>query len=160
MNDATVLRLQFLSRVVYKELQHLRLTDQRLFATPFTVAHAMTLENDTVLAERVEAFVSRFGRLQDTLGDKLLPILLFALGEKTASAIDNLDKAERLSLISSTDAWMTMRTLRNQMVHEYIEDLSILVSALQTGHQFVTALEYAATKMLMEIEQRGWLESQ
>ncbi len=159
MNDTTVMRLQFLSRVICRELQHLRLTDQRLFVSPFTVTQAMVLENDIVLAERVEAFVSRFGRLQDTLGDKLLPVLLFALGEKTASAIDNLDKAERLGLISSTDAWMTMRMLRNQMVHEYIEDLDILVSALQAGHQFVPSLEHAANKMLLEIEQRGWLES-
>jgi len=37
---------------------------------------AQDLENNIELAERVEAFVARFGRLQDTLGDKLLPTLL------------------------------------------------------------------------------------
>jgi len=41
------------------------------------------------LAEQVEAFVSRFGRLQDNLGDKLLPELLTALGEKTSVVIDH-----------------------------------------------------------------------
>ncbi len=55
---------------------------------------------------------------------------------------------------------MIMRMLRNQMVYQYIEDLNILVPALQKGQQFVTSLEHAANKMLLEIEQRGWLESQ
>jgi len=44
--------------------------------------------------------------------------LLAALGEKPSSAIDNLDRAERLGLLKSVDEWITMRNLRNQMVHE------------------------------------------
>jgi hypothetical protein len=47
------------------------------------------------------AFVSRFGRLQDTVGDKLLPALLSALAEPVGPAIDNLDKAEKLGLLES-----------------------------------------------------------
>ena len=108
------------------------------------------------LAERVEAFVGRFGRLQDTVGDKLLPILLAALGEKPSAAIDNLDRAERLELLKSADEWMTMRNLRNQMVHEYVEDPIVLSNALQTGHAFVPALIATANKMIAEIERRGW----
>ena len=150
------LRLQFLKRVVRKECQHLVTTDQRLFGTLFTLARACQLETDPDLAERVEAFVGRFGRLQDTLGDKLLPVLLVALGETPAAAIDNLDRAERLGLIVSADEWMTLRKLRNQMVHEYVEDLAVLASALQTGHDFVPVLTYAANKLIAEIEQRNW----
>jgi len=150
------LRLQFLVRVVRKECQHLASTDQRLFANAFTLTQVQQLETDPDLAERVEAFVGRFGRLQDTVGDKLLPLLLTALGEKTAAAIDNLDRAERLGLIHSTDEWISMRNLRNQMVHEYVEDPAILASALQSGHAFVPVLITAADKMMNEIEQRGW----
>ena len=90
------------------------------------------------------------------MGDKLLPLLLVALGEKTAAAIDNLDRAERLGLISSADEWMTMRNLSNQMVHEYVEDPAVLTSALQSGHTFVPALIAVADKMITEIERRGW----
>lgn len=81
-------RLEFLVRVVRKECRHLGSTDRRLFNEPFTVERAASLETDPDLAERVEAFVSRFGRLQDTLGDKLLPVLLQALGEKPKAVID------------------------------------------------------------------------
>lgn len=104
----------------------------------------------------MEAFVGRFGRLQDTAGDKRLPLLLDALGEKTSAVIDNLDRAERLGLIESADEWMAIRNLRNQMVHEYVEDTVVLVSALQTGHAFVPSLVSAANKMIAEIERRGW----
>ena len=152
----TVLRLQFLSRVVRKECLHLAATDQRLFGALLTLEQVTRLEENIDLAERVEAFVGRFGRLQDTVGDKLLPLLLTALGEKTSAFVDNLDRAERLGLIESADDWMTMRNLRNQMVHEYVEDPAVLSSALQTGHVFVPALIKAADKMITEIERRGW----
>jgi len=150
------LRLQFLARVVRKECKHLTTTDQRLFGGLFTSEQASRLEGDPDLAERVEAFVGRFGRLQDTVGDKLLPLLLTALGEKPSAAIDNLDRAERLDLLKSADEWILMRNLRNQMVHEYVEDPVILSSALQTGHAFVPALIATANKMIAEIERRGW----
>ena len=156
MEHKIAMRLQFLVRVVRKECQHLATTDQRLFGSLFTLEQAMQLEENADLAERVEAFVGRFGRLQDTVGDKLLPLLLAALGEKTSATIDNLDRAERLGLLNSADEWIVMRNLRNQMVHEYVEDPVVLTSALQTGHAFVPALVAAANKMIVEIERRGW----
>jgi hypothetical protein len=151
-----LLRLQFLTRVVHKECLHLLTTDRRLFAVPFTSEQANQLETDADLAERVEAFVGRFSRLQDTIGDKLLPLLLDALGEKSSSVIDNLDRAERLGWLTSSDEWMTIRNLRNQMIHEYVEDLAVFASALQTGHTFVPTLITAADKMIVEIERRDW----
>jgi len=156
LEPSLILRLQFLSRVIRKECRHLITTDSRLFKDPFTLEHATQLEIDPDLAERVEAFASRFAHLQDTVGDKLLPLLLRALGEKTASAIDNLNLAERLGFLHSMDDWMTMRNLRNQMIHDYIEDLTILVNALQNGHFYVPNLVKTANNLLSEIEQRGW----
>ncbi len=149
-------RLRFLIRVVRKECRHLKTTDQRLFAAPFTSQTAAQIDVDPGLGERVEAFASRYGRLQDTLGDKLLPLFLCALGEKPGAAIDNLDRAERLGLLKSTDEWMAMRKIRNQMVHEYIEDLDVLTSALLTGHAFVPALIATANAVVAEAEERGW----
>ncbi len=120
-------RLDFLVRVMEKECRHLLDTDRRLF-------------------------VSRFGRLQDTVGDKLLPALLMALAETPGPAIDNLDKAEKFGLIVSTDVWMEIRRLRNQMVHEYIEDLAVLSSALRSGHNFVPELVSSARRCMAEVQ--------
>lgn len=143
-------RLEFLTRVTHKECKHLLDTDGRLFSNLFTIEDAKKIEIDPMLAERLDAFVARFGRLQDTVGDKLLPALLAALAEKIGPAIDNLDKAEKFGLIESADGWMEMRRLRNQMVHEYIEDLAVLTSALRSGHAFVPELTAAARRCAAE----------
>ncbi|MDN5939384.1 MAG: hypothetical protein L0H83_12090 [Salinisphaera sp.] len=156
-DDVSYTRLDFLTRVVKRECRHLETTDQRLFATAFTVAQARQLEHDPDLAERVEAFVSRFCRLQDTLGHRLLPALLQALGEPVAAVIDNLDRAERLGWLNSTQEWQDVRQLRNQMIHEYMEDPVVLTSALQAGHESVPMLVGAATAMCGEVQKRGWL---
>lgn len=150
ITPAQVARLQFLVRVTDKECRHLLDTDHRLFGQLFTLEIARNIETDPILAERLDAFVSRFGRLQDTVGDKLLPALLSAMAENTGPAIDNLDKAEKFGWIESADAWMEMRRLRNQMVHEYIEDLAVLTSALQSGHAHVPALVEAARRCVAQ----------
>jgi hypothetical protein len=75
---ALVARLSFLARVTSKECQHLLDTDRRLFANLFTLEEAQKIDIDPILAERLDAFVGRFGRLQDTVGDKLLQALVAA----------------------------------------------------------------------------------
>lgn len=80
--------------------------------------------------DRLEAYVSKFSRMQDTLIDKLLPACLTAAGEKSGSAIDNLNRADRLGLLQDPDQWLAMRQLRNRLVHEYVEDRSELAAAL------------------------------
>jgi hypothetical protein len=146
-------RLAFLCRITQKEIQHLLDTDRRLFADLFTIEAAQKIEVDPILAERLDAFVSRFRRLQDNIGDKFLPQLLMAVAEKPGAAIDNLDRAERLGWIESAETWLVIRKLRNQMVHEYIEDLAILTSALQAGHQHVNTLVKAGEHMIAKATQ-------
>ena len=147
-DEGLKLRLQFLSRVVKKEAYYLQDTDARLFAKALDVNDLQRIAQDALLAERLDAFVSRFGRLQDTLADKFLPALLGAMAETRGATTENLDRAEKLGWLDSTDDWLVMRKLRNQMVHEYIEDLAILTSALQAGHKNVTTLVKAGEAMI------------
>lgn len=153
-------RVQFLARIVSKEIRHLRQTDERLFTIPFTRQRVEQMESDIDLAERVDAFVSRFGRLQDTVGDKLLPHYLNAVGESAGAAVDNLNRMEKLGLIQSAETWITLRDMRNEMIHEYIEDLTILVNALNKGHEYVAMLVNDAQQILNDLESRGWLVKQ
>lgn len=145
-------RLKRLADLVARQLKHLQATDARLFAVPFTVERARQLADDDILAERVEAFVARFGRVQDTLGDKLLPAWLAANGERTGAFSENLDRAEKLGLIDDAQAWIDMRRLRNQMVHEYIEDPLVLASALMAGHAYVPILAEVAQRLTRAAE--------
>lgn len=128
-------RLRFLLRVIEKEITHLDYAAQQAFSGGITVERMASLNDDPALALKVEAFVSRFCRLQDTLGDKLLPAVLTALGEPPAAHLINLDKAERFGWLNSAEQWLQLRQLRNQMIHEYIEDIQTFTDAIQIAYQ-------------------------
>jgi hypothetical protein len=59
-------RLVFLLQIAADELRLLQGTDARLFAQAMDEARVQSLDGDVELAERVDAFVARFGRLQDS----------------------------------------------------------------------------------------------
>ena len=147
-------RLDFLSRVVKKEIYHLNYSAKKVFEEHFTEERAKQLDVDESLAEQVEAFTSRFCRLQDTIGDKLLPAWLDSLGEKNKVAIDNLDKAEKIGILPSAEQWLALRQLRNQMVHEYIEDLTILADALQAAYKNLGFIIDFAEAIIQDLEKR------
>lgn len=137
-------KLVHLAETVLAEAALLRITDSRLFVVPMDAERAATLTQDIELGERVDAFVARFGRLQDTLGDKLLPGILAWLAEPVGPAIDNLARAERLGWLESAAQWLACRQLRNFMIHEYVRDMAKLADALQKGHLAVPLLEDTA----------------
>lgn len=151
-------RLTFLQRVVLKEIRHLEYSSSKVFATPMSAERAATLEEDELLAEQVEAFTSRFCRLQDTVGDKLLPQWLNALGERIGPAIDNLNTAEKLGMLESAQGWLETRQLRNQMIHEYIESSAVLADALTAAYLFQPVIIAFAERLLDDLERRGIIE--
>ena len=79
-------RLRFLVKIVQRESLHLRATDERLFASPLTPERLQSMDTDDAKAEQLDAFVARFARLQDTVGDKFVPALLQELQEPHQAA--------------------------------------------------------------------------
>jgi len=152
--DVLQKRLLFLSNIVEKELRHLSTTDERLFSKPLTLEKILQLENEVELSEKVETFASRFARLQDTVGAKLLPQLMELLQEKRGVMIDNLDWAEKQGWIENSDHWMEIRELRNKMVHEYIESEQEMLDALNKAHHYIPTLKSTVEQMLNEIKIR------
>ena len=138
-----VLRLTSLLKICEAELDYLNRCDGRLFAAPLTAGRISRLPVDDDLAERIDAFVARFGRLQDTLGDKLLPAFLQFMAETPGTVLENLDRAEKLGLIRSADVWMALRKLRNRMIHEYVAEPSELLGALVSAHEQIIVLAEA-----------------
>jgi len=82
------------------------------------------------MAEKVEAFVSRFGRLQDHIGEKLLPRFALLLGESPKSMLDTMAYAERMGWIGSAEDFFSARKLRNLLIHEYMSDAVLFLQAL------------------------------
>jgi hypothetical protein len=88
----------------------------------------------------VESFGAKFGRMQDTLVDKLLPALLRASAEQPGSALDNLHRAERIGLLQRADEWPAMRLIRNRLAHEYFERPEAMLPALLSARHAVDTL--------------------
>ena len=145
LNDLE-LRLQHLTQVVEREAAHLHQTTERLFTSDLAAKLAQ-LDAQPELSERIDAFVSRFARLQDTLGDKLIPAVLKQQAETLGSALDNLGRAERLGWLGNVGEWLEARGLRNQMVHEYIQDIEQLTNALMRGKELVPMLIQTQQKL-------------
>ncbi|MCU0833416.1 MAG: nucleotidyltransferase substrate binding protein [Chromatiaceae bacterium] len=125
--------------LVSREDQQLAGVTARLFATAtgdLAVEWLTSLLGTPEGIDRLESFVGKFSRMQDTIVDKLLPALLVATGERRGTALDNLNLAHKLGFVSHPDAWLGMRLLRNRLVHEYVEDLADLAAALQKGSRF------------------------
>ncbi len=146
-------RLAFLKRVTLKEIEHLDFAALTVFKKPFTIEIVRSLDENKAFAMDVEAFISRFCRLQDTLGDKLLPALLKSLGEPEKALLINLDKAEKYGWLASSDQWIALRQLRNLMIHEYIEDPEVFLDALTTAYNNIGVLKQFAKSLLNQVDE-------
>ncbi len=133
-------RLSFLLDTVYREGRHLLGTCERLFVTTIDVDWVMALDQEIDLAERLDAFVARFGRMQDTIGDKLVPELLRQMLETPSAALNNLNRLEKLGLLPSVLDWIEARNLRNRLVHEYMRDPEDFAGALDRARELVPLL--------------------
>jgi hypothetical protein len=149
-------RVKFLSNVLGREFKHLMYSDGKIFEV-VNQENIEEIMQDELFAEHVEAFASRFARFQDTIGDKLLPVWLRLLEEKPAPLIDNLNNAEKLGILPSAENWVTIRKLRNQLVHEYIEDYQFLFDALIMAHKNISFLELVMNNILVDCRNRGYL---
>ncbi len=102
-----------------------------------------SLGTDEEKAEKIDAFVSRFGRLQDFLGEKLIPVFANLLGERPKSMLDVLAYAEKMQWLKNAEIFIGARKLRNLLVHEYMIDTQLFLQALLSANE--------ATDMLLNI---------
>ena len=148
LSDGEKARLQMLQETAKLELLHLQQTNQRLFAQAWPQEEMANKMLDIDFAERVDAFVARFGLLQDLLCDKYLPAWLRAVQEPVGTALENLDRAEKLGLVQSADAWISVRKLGNQLVHEYVGLMDILHDALFQANYRGGLLAFTANQLV------------
>lgn len=93
----------------------------------------------------MEMLISRFSKLQDTLGAKLFPLLLQHMQqeEEDLSFLDALHRMEKLNLLPSTKWWLDLRALRNRLVHDYPDDPKFLADNInQASQSSIELLEY------------------
>jgi hypothetical protein len=90
---------------------------------PITQSTLKALDDDTVL--RLDQFVYRFTKLQDSMARRLLPSLYSLLEADTEPKpfLDMLSRLEQLEVLPSVQTWQRFRNLRNNLAHDYPESL-------------------------------------
>ncbi len=74
----------------------------------------------------------RFSKLQDSVGEKMLPLLLEFAQEPlsfTATFAEKLQRLKKIGAIPSAEQWRFLREMRNQLAHEY-PDLPAIKAAV------------------------------
>lgn len=128
-------RLKSVSRECQLHLDRLNHARQKLAGRfPLSVEDWQNLDNDTI--SHLDQLLFRFGRLQDTIGQRLFRHLLELSLEWDDSEpfIDKLSRLERLSIIPSAEQWLILRELRNSAMHEYPDQPELTVANLNRIH--------------------------
>ena len=79
------------------------------------------LFEDREKVKTTDAFIFRFIKLQDYMGETLFKRVLESVGEykDSMSLLDELDKLEKLEIVENAYEWMHFRKIRNILTHEY-----------------------------------------
>ena len=75
----------------------------------------------------------RFAKLQDSMGEKVLPLILVLAQEPIAANstfVEKLNRLERIGAIPSTEEWKKLCVARNAIAHEYPDDPELRISAI------------------------------
>jgi hypothetical protein len=98
----------------------------------------------------IDQLVFRFTKLQDELGNNTFRFLLEVLKEDHIGKPfrDILHTLERLQIIDSSDTWLSLRELRNDLAHEYptmidetVDKLNYLVLQLPLIENILKTIE-------------------
>ena len=78
------------------------------------------LDHDAALRRLTDQILYRFTKLQDAMGERLVPATLGWLREPFDdwSMRDRLDRLERLGYLD-VESWLQWRDVRNRLAHEY-----------------------------------------
>ena len=80
----------------------------------------------------LDQFLYRFSKLQDSIGQKLFKAVLSYKKEEVLnkSFIDIINRLEQLEYLEDVDAWFILRDIRNQLAHDYEDDVDELVEII------------------------------
>lgn len=104
----------------------------------------------------LDQFAYRYTRIQDDMGNKLLPACLSALGEDIASmaAIDRFNRLEKLGWLPSSEQWLVLRKIRNEFAHYYPDSLSERFARLSLAIESAHVLLRLFSQVVDLIERR------
>ena len=109
--------------------------------------------------ETMDSFIFRFCKMQDTMGEKLFPLTLEALGEEVRNKpfIDILNKLERLEILPSAGEWKKLREFRNFLTHVYPWETEEIIKSIETALKYSDVLIDIYEKFKQYLKERGFI---
>ncbi len=149
------LRLQKIIFECNKHIEKLNTAHNKLH-TSFPLTEMVYNAFDESQTSYLDQYLYRFSKLQDSIGQKLFKAVLDYKKEETSakSFIDILNRLEQLQYLQDIDGWFELRTIRNQLAHDYEDDSEELVEILNKIFAKKTKLEsyyFTITKKLGDI---------
>ena len=89
----------------------------------------------------LDAYLKRFASLQDFLGAKIFPLLLEVAGISANKMSEVLSLIEKEEIIDSIENWIELREVRNELEHDYPEELKDALLDLKYCIDNFTTLE-------------------
>ncbi|MEN4053310.1 MULTISPECIES: hypothetical protein [Sulfurimonas] len=96
----------------------------------------------------LDAYLKRFASLQDFLGAKIFPLLLEVAGVHTSKMSEVLSLIEKEEIIDSIENWIELREVRNELEHDYPQELKDALDDLRYCIENFTRLENYYKKSL------------
>lgn len=122
----------------YKELIN-ELTAQKDIFDPW-IFNTLLPQERAIL----DAYLKRFASIQDFLGAKIFPLLLEIAGIGTSKMSEVLIRVEKEDIIDSFENWIELREVRNELEHDYpeelkeaLDDLKYCIDKYETIHAYV-----------------------
>ncbi len=109
----------------YKELIDLMLADIDIYDT--WEFNRLKAQDRAIL----DAYLKRFASIQDFLGAKIFPMLLEVAGIGTSKMSEVLMIIEKEGIIDNLESWVELREIRNELEHDYPEELKDALNDLK-----------------------------
>ena len=119
------LEKHYLALKAYKELID-KLVDKTDIYTPKNF-DALKIEDKAIL----NAYLKRFSSVQDFLGAKIFSPLLDIAGINSGKMSEVLFVIEKEGIIDSLDHWIELREVRNELEHDYPDNLEASLQDLK-----------------------------
>lgn len=99
------------------------------------------LEADRARVRVIDQLLFRFIKLQDTIGERLIPATLAVLNESFEEwpMRDRLNRLEKLGYLD-VENWLSWREIRNRLAHEYPDQPEIRFAALMAAIEAARSL--------------------
>jgi len=79
----------------------------------------------------LDAYLKRFASIQDFLGAKIFSLLLEIAGINNTKMSEVLSNIEKENIIDSLENWIELREVRNELEHDYPEELQEALNDLK-----------------------------